>query len=255
MRTRSDVDLWYSRSFQRVLYAQDLFQVTAKSVDFALTRLFLSSNLVSTHLHVKDQILMERKPTEVRQEEIKKAVLSIIDQEGMHNLSTRKVAERVGVSEGALFRHFRTKRDMILALVDEVEEVLMKSLRDVAAEESPAEDRLLRFLCTHVRYLTANKGITILLFSEAAHANDPELKARMLKILNEQKRLAKKIVNDGISAGDWDDSINVDHFATLYMGIPISLNIELVLSPGGVNTDNFCKKMLAVLERALKPVK
>ncbi len=196
---------------------------------------------------------MERKPTEKRREEIKKAVLSIIDQEGMHNLSTRKVADKVGVSEGALFRHFRTKRDMILAVVDEVEEVLMKSLRAAAVEEIPAEDRLLKFLCAHVRYLIANKGITILLFSEAAHANDPELKARMLKILNEQKRLAKKIVSDGIAAGDWDNSLNVDHFATLYMGIPISLNIELVLNPGGVNTDNFCKKMLAVLGRALRP--
>lgn len=231
---------------------QDLFQDIAKSADFALTRLFLPINLVSTHLHVKDQVQMERKPTEIRQEEIKKAVLSIIDQEGMHNLSTRKVAERVGVSEGALFRHFRTKREMILAVVDEVEEVLMKSLRDVAAEESPAEDRLLKFLCAHVRYLIANKGITILLFSEAAHANDPELKSRMLKILNEQKRLAKKIVNDGMSTGEWDKSLNVDHFATLYMGIPISLNIELVLNPGGVNTDNFCKKMLAILGRALR---
>lgn len=195
---------------------------------------------------------MERKPTEIRQEEIKKAVLAIIDNQGMHNLSTRKVAERVGVSEGALFRHFRTKRDMILSIVDEVEKVLMKSLREVAAEQTPAEDRLLKFLCTHVRYLIANKGITILLFSEAAHANDPELKARMLKILNEQKRLAKKIVTDGISTGEWDGSLNVDHVATLYMGIPISLNIELVLNPGGVNTENFCKKMLAVLGRALK---
>lgn len=195
---------------------------------------------------------MERKPTEIRQEEIKKAVLAIIDGEGMHNLSTRKVAEKVGVSEGALFRHFRTKRDMILSIVDEVEDVLMKSLRAIVSEEIPPEELLLKFLCTHVRYLVANKGITILLFSEAAHANDPGLKARMLKILNEQKRLAKKIVAYGISTGEWDNSLNVDHVATLYMGIPIALNIELVLNPGGVNTDNFCRKMLAVLGRALK---
>lgn len=195
---------------------------------------------------------MERKPTEIRQEEIKKAVLSIIDEEGMHNLSTRKVAEKVGVSEGALFRHFKTKRDMILSIVGEVESVLMKSLREVAAEEIPAENRLLKFLCTHVRYLIANKGITILLFSEAAHANDPELKARMLKILNEQKRLARKIIVDGISEGNWDESLKVDNVTTLYMGIPISLNIELVLNPDGVNTENFCKKMITVLGRAMK---
>ncbi len=195
---------------------------------------------------------MQRKPTEERQEEIKKAVLEIIDSEGLHNLSTRKLADKVGVTEGALFRHFKSKRDMILSIVDEVEEVLMKSLKSVAIGRSPARDRLFAFLCTHVKYLIANKGITILLFSEAAHTNDPELKARMLKILNGQKQLAKKIIQDGIVEGEWDSSLQVENVATLYMGIPISLNIEIVLNPGGVDTENFCRKMMCLMDRALK---
>lgn len=195
---------------------------------------------------------MERKSTETRQEEIKKAVLEIIDREGLHNLSTRKVADRVGVTEGALFKHFKSKRDIILAIVDEVEAVLMKSLKEIANLNLPAEERLFRYLCTHVKYLIANKGITILLFSEAAHENDPELKARLLKILNGQKQYAKQIIRDGIDDGLWDASLQVDSVAAIYMGIPISLNIELVLNPGGVNTENFCKRMMGVLERALR---
>ena len=198
---------------------------------------------------------MERKSTKKRQEEIKKAVLDIIDKEGLHNLSTRKLAERVGVTEGALFRHFKSKRDMILAVVEEVEDVLMKALKEAATKDSPARDRLLDFLCTHVKYLIANKGITILLFSEAAHTNDPELKSRMLKILNGQKQLAKKIIQDGIVAGEWDSSLQVENVAMLYMGIPISLNIEIVLNPAGVDTQNFCKRMMCLLERTMKKEK
>ncbi|MGB9592440.1 MAG: TetR/AcrR family transcriptional regulator, partial [Candidatus Kryptoniota bacterium] len=75
---------------------------------------------------------MERKPTEIRQEEIKRAFLEIVDGEGLHNLSTRKLAEKVGVTEGALFRHFRSKRDIILSIIDSVEQVLMSSLQSVA---------------------------------------------------------------------------------------------------------------------------
>ena len=195
---------------------------------------------------------MERKSTEIRQEEIRRAFLELIDHEGLHNLSTRKVADKVGVSEGALFRHFKSKRDIMLSIIDGVEDVLMKSLRAVATEDSSSADRLFKFLCVHVRYLIENKGITMLLFSEAAHSNDPELKARMLKILNSQKQLAKKIIQDGIVAGEWDGSLQVENVATLYMGIPISLNIDLILSPYGVNTENFCKKMMCILERALK---
>ncbi len=195
---------------------------------------------------------MERKPTEIRQEEIKKALLQIIDSEGLHNLSTRKLAEKVGVTEGALFRHFRSKRDMIISIIDEVEAVLMKSLQGIAMSDASSQERLFKFLCAHVRYLIEHKGITMLLFSEAANSGDPELKSRMLNILNTQKQLAKKIVQDGIVAGEWDSSLQVENVAMLYMGIPISLNIELVLNPYDVNTENFCKKMMCILERALK---
>ncbi|MGC8595910.1 MAG: TetR/AcrR family transcriptional regulator [Candidatus Kryptoniota bacterium] len=195
---------------------------------------------------------MERKPTEIRQEEIKRAFLEIVDGEGLHNLSTRKLAEKVGVTEGALFRHFRSKRDIILSIIDSVEQVLMSSLQSVAMSNASSKDRLFKFLCAHVRYLIENRGITMLLFSEAAHSNDSELKARMLNILNRQKQLAKKIIQDGIVSGEWDSSIQVENVAMLYMGIPISLNIELVLNPYGVNTDNFCKRMMCLLERALK---
>jgi AcrR family transcriptional regulator len=195
---------------------------------------------------------MERKPTEIRQEEIKKALLQIIDSEGLHNLSTRKLAERVGVTEGALFRHFKSKRDMILSIIDGVEDVLMKSLQSVAMSNASSSERLFKFLCVHVQYLIENKGITMLLFSEAAHSNDTELKSRMLNVLNTQKQLAKKIIQDGIVNGEWDSALQVENVATLYMGIPISLNIELVLNPLGVNTENFCKRMMCLLERALR---
>jgi len=195
---------------------------------------------------------MERKSTDIRQAEIKKALLEIIDQEGMRNLSTRKLAEKVGVTEGALFKHFKSKRDMILAIVDEVENGLMRSLEQVAAAEGGADELLFLFLCTHIRYLVANKGITILLFSEAANVNDSELKSRLLTILNGQKRLVSAIVGRGIEDGIWKASLNVDSVATIYMGIPISLNIELVLNPDGVNTENFCRRMISVLVDGLK---
>lgn len=195
---------------------------------------------------------MERKSTNIRQAEIKKALLEIIDREGMHNLSTRKLAERVGVTEGALFKHFKSKRDMILAIVDEVESGLMRSLEQVAAAEGGADDLLFQFLCTHIRYLVANKGITILLFSEAANVNDSELKSRLLAILNGQKRLVRTIIERGIEEEIWNASLNVDSVATIYMGIPISLNIELVLNPDGVSTENFCRRMISVLVDGLK---
>ena len=53
----------------------------------------------------------ERLNTETRQKQIKKAVLEIISTEGIRKLSTRKLASKIGVTEGALFRHFSSKKE------------------------------------------------------------------------------------------------------------------------------------------------
>ncbi|GAB4342549.1 MAG: hypothetical protein Kow0037_30030 [Calditrichia bacterium] len=195
---------------------------------------------------------MKRKPTEERQREIKQAILHIIAEEGLHALSTRNLAKKVGISEGALFRHFPSKRDMMLAILEDVQTDLMNPLREIAQQNLPAPERLFKFLCTHVRYLIQNRGITILLFSEAAHLNDSELKNRMHDILIHQKQYIGKIIQDGIVAGEWDPELQVENVTMLYMGIPITLSIEMVLNTNWLKTENFCRKMLTLINRALE---
>ena len=54
-----------------------------------------------------------RKSGDERREEIKESILNIVFSEGMHKLSTRYLAQKVGVSEGALFRHYPSKKAMV----------------------------------------------------------------------------------------------------------------------------------------------
>ncbi len=195
---------------------------------------------------------MQRESTEVRQEQIKKAVLEILASEGLHRLSTRNLASRVGISEGALFRHFKSKRDILLGIMSDVRQGLVEPLRSIALSNRPAAQRLDDFLCHHVTFLLENRGITILLFSEAAHLNDQQLKTALHQILSEQKQFISKIVQDGIVEGEWDSQLRVENVASLYMGIPITLNIELVLNPGSVQQEHFCQRMLSLLKRVLE---
>ena len=51
---------------------------------------------------------MLRLSTETRQAQIKEAVLDIISTEGLAKLSTKNLAAKVGVSEGAIYRHFKS---------------------------------------------------------------------------------------------------------------------------------------------------
>ena len=59
--------------------------------------------------------MKRRKRSEVRQAEIARAVLELIAAEGHEALSMVAVAKRVKVVPSALYRHFASKEDMILA--------------------------------------------------------------------------------------------------------------------------------------------
>jgi len=194
---------------------------------------------------------MEKQTTEVRQEQIKRAVLDIIFKDGLDQLSTRNLAQRVGISEGALFRHFRSKRDIMLSIMQDVKSNLISELRRIALSAEKSDKRLFSFLCEHVKYLIENKGITILLFSEAAHMNGKELKNNLHEILSEQKSLIIKTIKDGIGEGLWNKKLDVNDIATIYMGIPITLNIELTLNPDKFNLTNFCRRMFFLMLRML----
>ena len=194
---------------------------------------------------------MERQSTEIRQEQIKQAVLDIIFTDGLKNLSTRNLAKKIGMSEGAIFRHFPTKQDIILSIIADFQNELIGSLRNIANSTVESEQRLYEFLCTTVKYLTDNKGITILLLSEASHNGDEVLKNKLQQIFNSQKELIIKIIQEGIATGNWDESISVEDLATLYMGIPVSVNVNLVLSGGVFHRDNFCKRMMQLLLKIL----
>ncbi len=195
---------------------------------------------------------MVRKTTEIRQDEIKQAVLDIIFTQGLKSLSTKNLAKHIGFSEGAIFRHFATKQDILLSILQDVQTELIAQLREITVAPLSPESRLENFLCATVHYLTDKKGVTMLLFSEASHNNDSVLKNSLQQIFNSQRNLVSKIILDGIAMGKWDDQINVDRVSMIYLGIPVTLNIELVLNGGLFYQNDFCRQMLDLLLKILK---
>lgn len=197
---------------------------------------------------------VERLDTETRQIQIKKAVLDIISTEGIGNLSIRNLASKVGVTEGALFRHFSSKREIILSIIEDVKKELISNLEKIAtSKDINAEDKLFNFLCYHIMYLLENKGITMILFSEATHLNDPELKKGIQEIYFSQKEYISKIIEQGMKENIFNKSLDIEDIATLYMGIPVVLNMEMILKTNFVRKQEFCLKMINLLKKVLKP--
>ncbi len=187
----------------------------------------------------------------VRKKQIKKATLEIISEEGLKKLSTKNLAGHVHLSEGAIFRHFHSKNDIILSIFADVKEDLLKSLRNIAEKQTPPEKRLQEFMSFHINYLKVNNGVTILLFTEAAYQNNVLLRIQLNEFFWLIKQYFGKIIHDGIAIGLWDSALSVDNISSLYVGIPITMNIEMNLVPETFSSDNFCSQMFMLISRLL----
>jgi len=195
---------------------------------------------------------MERQTTDIRQEQIKQAVIDIISTDGLKNLSTRNLALRIGMSEGSIFRHFKTKKDIIISIFNDIQDNFIGELKIIAGSDEKPSIRLTKYLSGTIKYHTDNKGINMLLFSEASYKNDPELKKRLQQIFNDQKKFVMEIIEDGITSGIWDENVVVENVALMYLGIPLAMNMEMLIGGKGFQFDNFCNQMILLIMKMLR---
>ena len=195
---------------------------------------------------------IKRQPGDIRRVQIKSAVKEILFYEGMQKLTTKNIARKVGISEGTVFKHFASKKEIINDILKDVQEDLTKPLRMIAFEKDSAAVRLEKYICFHLKYLDKNKGITILLFTEASYHNDTDLKKILDETYHSLEQNFGKIIRDGIDEGLWDETVSINNLSSLYMGIPLAMNIELSLQQGYIREENYCMSMLELLKRVLR---
>ncbi len=197
----------------------------------------------------------KRAPGSIRRKQIKRATLEIISVEGLKRLSTKNLAQHVNLSEGTIFRHFHSKEDILLSIMEDVRKELNQPLHEIAMKTAAPEVRLKEFMCFHLDYLKRNNGVTILLFTDAAYQNS----APMLKELHDLFRQVKQdfeiIIRDGIATGVWQQGFALDAISFLYLGIPITMSIEMKLIPELFAEHDFCPQMLRLVYRLLGTTK
>ena len=126
-----------------------------------------------------------------RQEELLDLALALTREVGLAGLTVRKLAERAGFTEAALYRHFHNKQALLLAMVERVsEERLLGPLRSLAADsQGTARERLAAVIRHHVSTILTLEGLPVLILAEAAAAGDEELLARFRIIVGELRAI------------------------------------------------------------------
>lgn len=94
--------------------------------------------------------------------------------DGIESLSLRKLAERVGVSQTALYHHFSDKQALLCAIGEDGITLFSALLAEGLAEEMTVEARFERFVSLYVRFALENPELYELLFGRTTWKGEGE---------------------------------------------------------------------------------
>lgn len=116
-----------------------------------------------------------RKSADLRKAEIVATILDLADRLGPDRVTTGAVAAAVGVTQGALFRHFPTKAEMWNAVADHVAETLSAAWTD--ALTAPPSGRLAALIGAQLTQIARTPAMPMLLFSRELNVENADLRA------------------------------------------------------------------------------
>ncbi len=153
-----------------------------------------------------------------RQKEIVDAALSLISGKGIQELTMKRLAEAVGVSEPAIYRHFASKSDILAAVVDEVVASRSASLGEARSVGLDPAETLVSFFVSHATLFTRRPAMTTVLFSEDVFRNDPGLLSRVGTIMQDTLATIRAEIVKGKKMGIFRDDLDEENGAFMLVG-------------------------------------
>jgi AcrR family transcriptional regulator len=168
-------------------------------------------------------------PAEERKAEIVEAVIDLAGKQNPSHITTSAIAERMGLTQGALFRHFSTKEAMLQAVMEWVSERLLSRVEMAASGASSCLEALERIFLAHIDFISEHPGIPRMLFGELQHAEETTPK-RMVRIMVGRygKRL-REIFEQGKLHRELNSDLDVGAAATLFIGSVQGLVMQSLL--------------------------
>jgi len=110
-----------------------------------------------------------------RSEQIVDAAIQLLSQGGIEALTIKKLAKAVGVSEPALYRHFESKVDILVAILKRLEANMQRLFEQSLVREDSVLDQIQMVYKRVFRNFASKPAMASVVFSEEMFRHDPRL--------------------------------------------------------------------------------
>lgn len=171
-----------------------------------------------------------KQPTHTRRAELVAAALALAAERSPAEVTTAALAQVVGITQGAVFRHFESKQAIWLAVIDAAHQDLLARLHAAAAAQPQPLAALRAVFMAHVAFVVEQPGVPRVIFQELQHPEDTPLKARVRTLMQAYRTLLAGLLQQALAARQLAPGTDLQAAAVLFIGSVQGLVMQSLLS-------------------------
>ncbi|MFP4548360.1 MAG: TetR/AcrR family transcriptional regulator [Fidelibacterota bacterium] len=154
-----------------------------------------------------------------RQNEIINAAVELIAEKGIQQLTIKNLSGKIGIVEGGIYRHFKSKIDILLSILVSFENRIGSANETLlfSADENALTKLKTIFLNTFKNF-KANPALAAVIFSEEIFQNDKRLSEKVFAIMQQHQAILQKIILIGQQSDHIRSDIPVKHLTLMITG-------------------------------------
>ena len=153
-----------------------------------------------------------------RQKEIIEVALGLIDEKGIQGLTIKNLARKIGITEPAIYRHFDSKTDILIAILDSYSNNTENIFKNEMNDNFTAIEKIDHLFTKHFAAFSAKPSLVAVIFSEEIFRNEAVLVDKISEFIGKNDKMLTNILAKGQSDGEIRSDISAQHLATIVMG-------------------------------------
>ena len=190
-------------------------------------------------------------PAEERRAVTVETVIALAGERNPSDITTAAIAQRMGVTQGALFRHFPDKDAILTAVMEWVAARLLARIeKAVQSAPSPLAALEAMFLA-HAAFVAEHPGVPRMLFGELQRAQDSAPRRMVQTLIRRYGERLHRLIEAGQAAGELDPGLDAEAAATLFIGSIQGLVMQSLLAGDVERIRRDAPRVFAIYRRGI----
>ncbi|BDV00673.1 hypothetical protein TDMWS_07580 [Thermodesulfomicrobium sp. WS] len=167
-----------------------------------------------------------RQPTVIRRDQIAEAALTLVAEQGITGFTTRNVAQAIGITAPALYRHFPGgMTDILDSILDLLDAIKTEGIRQAQEASGTTLHRLRRCFNVHLAAIQRYRALPILILSDSMWRNDSHFRHRLMASHARQEAALCAIIQRGQELDEIRNDIPAQHIFIQFLGQILSIAV------------------------------